>query len=107
MKPKCDGENFPKRLSIPIIKERIAPVCEKYPIRKAYLFGSYARGEATEKSDVDIRIEGDIKSFFMLSGIYSDFEDALGMELDLLSKLPDSESFRDNLKRDEVLLYEQ
>ena len=93
-------------LSIPFIKERVALVCKKYPIRKAYLFGSYARGEATEKSDVDIRIEGDIKSFFTLGGIYSDLEDALGMEIDLLSRLPDSESFRKNISRDEVLLYE-
>ena len=94
-------------LSIPIIRERIAPVCKKYPIRKAYLFGSYARGNATEKSDVDLRIEGDIKSFFMLGGIYSELEDALGMKLDLLSKIPDSETFRANLQKDEVFLYER
>lgn len=93
-------------LSIPLIKERVTSVCKKYPIRKAYLFGSYARGEATEKSDVDIRIEGNFKSFFTLGGIYSDLEDALGTEIDLLSRLPDSERFRQNLSRDEVLLYE-
>ena len=94
-------------LSIPIIKECIAPVCKKYHIKKAYLFGSYARGEANEKSDVDLRIEGDIKSFFMLGGIYSDLEDALGRKIDLLSKLPDSDKFKENLQRDEVLLYER
>ncbi|MFC2315843.1 MAG: nucleotidyltransferase family protein [Selenomonas massiliensis] len=94
-------------LSIPMIRECIAPVCKKYPIRRAYLFGSYARGNATEKSDVDLRIEGDIKSFFMLGGIYSELSDALGTELDLLSKLPDSEAFKENLKKDEVLLYER
>ncbi len=93
-------------LSIPIIKERITPVCKKYPIKKAYLFGSYARGDANEKSDVDLRIEGDIKSFFMLGGIYSDLEAALGREIDLLSRLPDSEKFKENLQKDEVLLYE-
>ena len=94
-------------LSIPTIRERIAPVCRKYPIRKAYLFGSYARGNATENSDIDLRIEGDITSFFMLGGIYSDLEDALGTELALVSDLPDSEPFKENLKRDEVLLYER
>ena len=94
-------------LSIPMIRERITPVCKKYPIRKAYLFGSYARGDATEKSDVDLRIEGDIKSFFMLGGISSALEDALVMEIDLLSKIPDSEMFKANLKKDEVLLYER
>lgn len=94
-------------LSIPRIRECIAPVCKKYPIRRAYLFGSYARGNATEKSDVDLRIEGDIKSFFMLGGIYSELSDALDTELDLLSRLPDSEAFKENLKKDEVLLYER
>ena len=94
-------------LSISTIRDRIIPVCKKYPIQKAYLFGSYARGNATEKSDVDLRIEGDIKSFFMLGGIYSDLADALGTELDLLSKLPDSEAFKENIKKDEVLLYER
>ena len=94
-------------LSIPIIRERINPVCQRYPIRKAYLFGSYARGNATEKSDIDLRIEGDIKSFFMLGGIYSELEDAVGTKLDLLSKIPDSEAFRANLQKDEVLLYER
>lgn len=94
-------------LSIAAIQERIAPVCRKYPIRKAYLFGSYARGNATGKSDVDLRIEGDIKSFFMLGGIYADLSDALGTELDLLSKLPDSETFKENLQKEEVLLYER
>ena len=94
-------------LSIPRIRECIAPVCKKYPIRRAYLFGSYARGNATEKSDVDLRIEGDIKSFFMLGGIYSELSDALGTELDLLSRLPESEAFKENLKKDEVLLYER
>ena len=94
-------------LSIPRIRECIAPICKKYPIRKAYLFGSYARGNATEKSDVDLRIEGDIKSFFMLGGIYSELSDALGTELDLLSRLPESEAFKKNLKKDEVVLYER
>ena len=94
-------------LSIPRIQECIAPICKKYPIQKAYLFGSYARGNATEKSDVDLRIEGDITSFFMLGGIYSELSDALGTELDLLSRLPDSEAFKKNLRKDEVLLYER
>ena len=94
-------------LSIPRIRECIAPICKKYPIRKAYLFGSYARGNATEKSDVDLRIEGDITSFFMLGGIYSELSDALGTKLDLLSRLPDSEAFKKNLRKDEVLLYER
>ena len=44
-------------LSIDEIKHRIAPICKQYDVSRAYLFGSYARGEATESSDVDIRID--------------------------------------------------
>lgn len=43
-------------LSVEEIREKILPVCQKYAINEAYLFGSYARGDATEDSDVDLRI---------------------------------------------------
>ena len=78
-------------------------------MKRAYLFGSYARNEATEKSDVDIRIEsGKIRGLFQLSGFRLDLVEALGTEVDLLSVLPDPQfkRFRENLKRDEILLYE-
>ena len=43
-------------LTIDEIKKRIRPVCEKYNVKELFLFGSYARGEATEDSDVDFRL---------------------------------------------------
>ena len=94
-------------LSIPIIKERIAPICKQYGVEKAYLFGSYARGDATENSDVDLHIEsGHIDNLFTLSGFRLDLVDALGVEVDIVSKQPESPSFQRNLAKDEVLLYE-
>ena len=45
---------------------------KKYNIKKAYVFGSYARGEATEKSDIDIMIkttDSDILSLLNLSNL--------------------------------------
>ena len=94
-------------MTVQHIKDLIKPVCDMYPIQKAYLFGSYSRGSATENSDVDIRIEGDIHNLLTLGGIYEDLKEALGKELDLLSVLPESKQFRDNLKRDEVVIYER
>ena len=96
-------------LTIKKIKEIITPICKKYGVKRAYLFGSYARNEATEKSDVDIRLEsGKIRGLFQLSGFRLDLVEALGTEVDLLSVLPDPQfkRFRENLKRDEILLYE-
>ena len=44
-------------LSIEEIKAAAMSVCKKYDVERAYLFGSYSRGDADEDSDVDIRIE--------------------------------------------------
>lgn len=94
-------------LTIPIIRQRIAPICKRYGIGKAYLFGSYSRNTAHKDSDVDLHIElGAIEDLFTLSGFRLDIMDALGAEVDLISELPESKEFQDNLKRDEVLLYE-
>lgn len=94
-------------LSVDEIRETIAPICQKYGIRRAYLFGSYSRNEATDDSDVDIRIEkGNLRGLFALSGFRLDIADALHKEVDVVSQLPDTQEFMDNMSRDEVLLYE-
>lgn len=43
-------------LTVEKIKEICTPLFERYNVRYAYLFGSYAKGKATEKSDVDLLI---------------------------------------------------
>ncbi len=35
----------------------ITPIAQKYHLRAVYLFGSYARGTATENSDIDLLID--------------------------------------------------
>ena len=42
------------------IKQRITPVAEKYGLAAVYLFGSYARGEASAESDIDLLVDTDI-----------------------------------------------
>lgn len=39
------------------IRRRITPVAVRYRLKAVYLFGSYARGEATDESDVDLLID--------------------------------------------------
>ncbi|MCI8825463.1 MAG: nucleotidyltransferase domain-containing protein [Lachnospiraceae bacterium] len=36
----------------------VKPIAEKYKVKEIYLFGSYARGEATESSDLDFLVFG-------------------------------------------------
>ena len=45
-------------LSLSRIKEIIKPIALKYKVKEIYLFGSYARGEATDKSDLDFLVFG-------------------------------------------------
>lgn len=43
-------------LTVEKIREICTPLFERYNVRYAYLFGSYAKGKATEKSDVDLLV---------------------------------------------------
>ena len=39
------------------IKKTIAPIARSYGVKKIYLFGSYAKGNANENSDIDLLVE--------------------------------------------------
>ena len=74
--------------SVEELKQRIAPVAEKYGLREVYLFGSYARSEATEQSDVDILIDrtgSKIRGMFEMGGLYEDLCASIGKEVDLVT----------------------
>lgn len=40
------------------ISSIVTPILEAFGVKRAWIFGSYARGDATENSDIDLRIEG-------------------------------------------------
>ena len=58
-----------KIYSISEIKDIVSPIAKKYGVENVYLFGSYARGEATPDSDLDLRIDkGKLRGLIMLGG---------------------------------------
>ena len=90
------------------IQSIAAPIAESYGIRSMSLFGSYARGEATEDSDVDLLIErGDALRGWDIGGLYVDLCGALGKELDLVTVAGADPEFLARIRKDEVKLYEQ
>lgn len=95
-------------LTIDEIREKIRPICEQYKIEKVWLFGSYARGEAREDSDVDFHIKvNEGTTLFQLGGIYADLEEAMGKEIDIITRIPEElEIFKKYVERDEILLYD-
>lgn len=56
----------------------------RYGVRRLGIFGSVARGEQTEQSDVDICYEGDAPSLLTLERIRSELECLLGSPVDLI-----------------------
>ncbi|HBY57289.1 MAG TPA: hypothetical protein DEG96_05450 [Candidatus Atribacteria bacterium] len=66
------------------IKRKILPVLKKYGVTRAGIFGSVARGEAREDSDIDILVE--IKgrmSLLDFAGLKVELEETLGKPVDL------------------------
>lgn len=80
------------------------------PIEKAWLFGSYSRGEETPDSDIDllVRFEPDARvSLFKYAGIILTLEAALGKNIDMVqegSLLPFAEK---TANADKILIYER
>lgn len=94
-----------KVLKISEIQEVIQEIGSRYGADRVYLFGSYARGDATSESDVDLRIDrGSIKGLSM-GGFLLDIEEALGKNVDLLSTKCLNSDFLSSIKNEEILLY--
>ena len=88
------------------IRKITVPIAERYRLKKLSLFGSYARGEASESSDIDFYAEFGL---FRLGNLQNDLEDALRKKVDIVTEgmLKDSlsDGFAQNIREDEVLLY--
>jgi len=96
------------KLSIADIKKAVAPVAEKYGVKRVFLFGSYARGDNTEESDIDLRCEGgDIYGPWMSNGFQDDMQNVLGMKVDVVNPGNPNSEFLQRISSDHVLLYEE
>lgn len=70
------------------LREIVAPIARKYGLRAAYLFGSYARNEATENSDVDILIDrtgSSVHTMYDMGGLYEELRAGINKEIDLVT----------------------
>ena len=91
-----------KIYAIDELRALISPIAAQYGVDRIFLFGSYARGQATENSDVDLRIDkGNVKGLFTLGALYSDLEERLGLTTGSLDQ-----QFLSHIAQEEVLLYD-
>ncbi len=90
------------------IKSIAYNIAKRHGVKRMFLFGSHARGDAEHSSDLDFRIDkGKIKGLFALGGLYTDLEEAFGSSIDLLVTESLSDEFRKEISDEEVLIYEQ
>ena len=88
------------------IKEKTTPVFEKYGLEYAGLFGSHARGDAGEDSDVDILFKtGKPLSLFDIVGLKDELSDILEKKVDLVSEKAIISYFKDYIFKDLRPLY--
>ncbi len=88
----------------------IAEYFKTQPVLKAWLFGSYSRGEQRPDSDVDILITLDSEAhvgLFKLSGMHLDLQDLLKMRVDLVTDKGLMPFARESAEHDKKLIYER
>jgi len=95
-------------LSIEEIKNKLNPVFNDHDVKKAVLFGSHARGQATNGSDIDLVIDSEINGIPFLS-LRIKLKDILNCEIDLiLRKWIDKDSpIHNHIEQEGILIYEQ
>ena len=97
-----------------LTRENIIPKIKEYfatqPVTKAWLFGSFSRGEETEKSDVDILVDFDKDArigLFKYAGMYVDLKELLGREVDLVQNGTLKSFAVESAEQDKILIYER
>ena len=88
-------------------KEKIVEICERNDIEFCALFGSFARGEATDESDIDLLVKFSKPIGWAFYGIAEELEKALGRRVDLATENMIGKRIRESVFRDLKVIYEE
>lgn len=79
------------------------------PVVKAWLFGSFSRGDQSDGSDVDILVLLDYTQPVGLEffGMYEDLKELFGRKVDLVSERTLASFAKESVNRDRILVYER
>ena len=87
----------------------IADYFKTQPVLKAWIFGSFSRGEETSDSDIDILVVLDESQHVGMKffGMYEDLKALLGRKVDLVTDRSLAPFARESVDRDKILIYER
>lgn len=98
-------------MSTQVMQKTIADYFKTQPVLKAWLFGSFARGEETPRSDVDILFVPDRSgkpfTLFTHGGMLMDLQELLGRKVDLVEEGSLRPYAAESANRDKILIYER
>lgn len=85
----------------------VKPIAEKYKVNEIYLFGSYARGEADENSDLDFLVfGGENFKFTMIFSLAEELRMVLKKDVDVfeINEINKDSNFYNRIKRERLLI---
>ncbi len=88
-------------------KEKIIEICKRNDISYCALFGSFARGEADENSDIDLLVRFSKPKGWDWINAALEIEDALGRKVDLATENMLNKYIRESVLRDLKVIYEE
>lgn len=93
--------------AFPFDTDKLIEICRQNDVAMIGVFGSTARGEAMDESDIDLLVEfSKRKSLLKLVALERQLSAALGKKVDLLTEAAISPYLRDRIKRDLRVIYE-
>ena len=93
-----------------LIKSTVSDYFKTQPVLKAWLFGSYSRGEQTKDSDVDILVQYDRSQrigLLKIAGMHIDLENLLGHKVDIVEDGTLRPWSVESVNKDKCLIYER
>jgi len=94
-------------VTLPFDTNKLIEICRQNDVTRLGVFGSMARGQFDERSDIDLLIEfSKRKSLLALVALERKFSAALGKKVDLLTEAAISPYLRDRIRADFQVIYE-
>ena len=90
------------------IEDIAIPIIKEYGVVRLSIFGSYARGEANDESDIDFLIDkGELRGLIQYNALIRKLEEAFNCHIDLITMGVSDRDFLKRIQKEELVIYER